>query len=48
MKEVGCHRNIVSMLACCTTAEPMYLVVEYLTNGDLRSYLRERRKQVNE
>ena len=48
MKEVGCHRNIVNMLACCTTVEPMYLVVEYLANGDLLSYLRKRRQQVEE
>ena len=46
MKEVGSHRNIVNMLGCCTSVEPMYLVVEYLANGDLLNYLRKRRNQV--
>lgn len=46
MKEVGVHRNIVNMLGCCTRVEPMYLVVEYISNGDLLNYLRKRRDQV--
>ena len=46
MKEVGSHRNIVNMLGCCISVEPMYLVVEYLANGDLLNYLRKRRNQV--
>ena len=46
MKEVGCHRNIVNMLGCCISVEPMYLVVEYLANGDLLNYLRKKRNQV--
>ena len=46
MKEVGSHRNIVNMLGCCTSVEPMYLVVEYVPNGDLLNYLRKRRNQV--
>jgi len=45
MKEVGSHRNIVNMLGCCTSVEPMYLVVEYVSNGDLLNYLRKRRNQ---
>ncbi|XP_078349463.1 uncharacterized protein LOC144634385 [Oculina patagonica] len=48
MKKVGSHRNIVNMLGCCTSVEPMYLVVEYLANGDLLNYLRKRRNQVFE
>ena len=46
MKEVGVHRNIVNMLGCCTRVEPMYLVVEYVSHGDLLNYLRKRRDQV--
>lgn len=46
MKEVGSHRNIVNMLGCCTSVEPLFLVVEYLANGDLLNYLRKRRNQV--
>ena len=46
MKEVGSHRNIVNMLGCCISVEPMYLVVEYLANGALLNYLRKRRNLV--
>ncbi|XP_031561076.1 fibroblast growth factor receptor 2-like [Actinia tenebrosa] len=43
MKDVGAHRNIVNMLGCGTVCEPMFLIVEYLHNGDLLHYLRKRR-----
>ncbi|KAK3747366.1 hypothetical protein QZH41_005267 [Actinostola sp. cb2023] len=29
MKNVGCHRNIISMVACCTKEEQAFLVVEF-------------------
>ncbi|XP_020898230.1 receptor-type tyrosine-protein kinase FLT3, partial [Exaiptasia diaphana] len=43
MKDVGSHRNIVNMLGCGTLSDPMFLIVEYLPNGDLLHYLRKRR-----
>ena len=46
MKQIGYHLNILNLLACCTTANPMFLVVEFAKNGDLLQYLRERREQV--
>ena len=46
MKQIGYHRNILNLLACCTMAKPMFLVVEFARNGDLLNYLRKRREQV--
>ena len=47
MKEVGSHKNIVSMVSCCTLEEPnMFLLVEYAPYGDLLHYLRKHRKTV--
>ncbi|XP_031560963.1 fibroblast growth factor receptor homolog 1-like [Actinia tenebrosa] len=43
MKIVGFHRNIVSMLACCTKEEQVFLVVEYAMHGDLLNFLRQKR-----
>ena len=47
MKDVGSHPNIVNMLGCCTLTEPMFLIVEYVSFGDLLHYLRKRRGQVS-
>ncbi|KAK3709038.1 hypothetical protein QZH41_014917 [Actinostola sp. cb2023] len=46
MKNVGCHRNIISMVACCTKEEHVFLVVEFAKDGDLLNLLRERRKKI--
>ena len=46
MKQIGYHRNILNLLACCTMTNPMFLVVEFAKNGDLLQYLRKRRRQV--
>ena len=46
MKQIGYHRNILNLLACCTMTNPMFLVVEFAKNGDLLQYLRKRREQV--
>ena len=46
MKAVGSHKNIVSMVGCCTLEEPMFLLVEYAPYGDLLHYLRKHRKTV--
>ena len=46
MKQIGYHRNILNLLACCTMTNPMFLVVEFAKNGDLLQYLRNRRERV--
>ncbi|KAL9957968.1 hypothetical protein ACROYT_G034928 [Oculina patagonica] len=46
MKQIGYHRNILNLMACCTITTPMFLVVEFAKYGDLLQYLRKRREQV--
>ena len=46
MKEVGTHRNIVSMLGYWIQSPPIMLIMEYVPNGDLLQWLRNKRKQV--
>ena len=48
MKNVGYHRNIISMVACCTKEEQVFLVVEFAEHGDLLHLLRDKRNKVNE
>uniref|UniRef100_A0A1I7X0M7 Protein kinase domain-containing protein n=1 Tax=Heterorhabditis bacteriophora TaxID=37862 RepID=A0A1I7X0M7_HETBA len=44
MKTLGYHERLVNMLACITESEPLCLVVEYCSDGDLLNFLRERCK----
>ena len=37
---------VVNMMGCVTMEEPMMLVLEFITHGDLLSYLRAIRKRV--
>ena len=46
MKAIGYHENILAILGCCTQQLPLCLIVEYVPNGDLQSYLRKLRKEV--
>ena len=46
MKLLGSHKNVVSMVGCCTIQEKMFLVIEYVPCGDLLTWLRCRRKMV--
>ncbi|KAH3853468.1 hypothetical protein DPMN_095992 [Dreissena polymorpha] len=48
MKDIGYHRNIVSLLGCCTLRQPYCLVVEHLPNGDLLAYLRKLRQEIKQ
>ncbi|KAA0191174.1 Tyrosine-protein kinase Abl [Fasciolopsis buskii] len=36
------HRNLVQLLGVCTREPPLYLITEYMSNGNLLNYLRTR------
>ncbi|XP_062580874.1 uncharacterized protein LOC134242768 [Saccostrea cucullata] len=46
MKGIGYHRNVISMLACCTLNDPICLIVEHAAQGDMLSYLRNIRQNI--
>ena len=46
MKTIGYHRNIVNLVGCSTISKPLCLIVEYMPNGDLLHFLRQRRSKV--
>lgn len=48
MKDIGYHRNIVSILGCCTLRQPYCLVVEHMPHGDLLAYFRNIRQKLQE
>ena len=39
------HANIVRLLCVCFTAQPSFIVLEYMPGGDLKGYLTEIRDQ---
>jgi len=43
MKVIGKHVNIINLIGCCTQEGPLYVLVEYAPNGNLRDYLRAHR-----
>ncbi|XP_045779071.1 fibroblast growth factor receptor homolog 1-like isoform X2 [Maniola jurtina] len=43
MKMIGKHVNIINLLGCCTQDGPLYVIVEYAPNGNLREFLRNHR-----
>ncbi|XP_025114135.1 fibroblast growth factor receptor 2-like [Pomacea canaliculata] len=43
MKFIGQHKNIINLLGCCTQSGPLYVIVEFAPNGNLRDYLRSHR-----
>ncbi|XP_022111654.1 mitogen-activated protein kinase kinase kinase A-like [Acanthaster planci] len=45
MTSIGHHPNVVSLLGACRRQEVLYVALEYLPRGDLRSYLRTARSQ---
>ena len=38
VKLLGAHKNVVSMVGCCTLEEKMFLVIEYVPCGDLLTW----------
>ncbi|XP_038056137.1 angiopoietin-1 receptor-like [Patiria miniata] len=45
MSSIGYHPNVVSLLGACHHQDLLLVALEYLPNGDLRSYLRTARSQ---
>ncbi|XP_031555092.1 insulin-like growth factor 1 receptor [Actinia tenebrosa] len=42
------HDNIVQLYGVCTTNEPVYIVMELMIHGDLKSFLLARRRIINQ
>ena len=47
MKQIGSHRNVLSMLGYWIKSEPIMLIMEYVPHGDLLQWLRNKRQQVS-
>ncbi|XP_054707143.1 tyrosine kinase receptor Cad96Ca-like [Uloborus diversus] len=45
MKLLDPHPNVVTLLGCCTDRDPLFLIMEYVHNGKLQTYLRESRAE---
>ncbi|XP_065211978.1 tyrosine kinase receptor Cad96Ca [Planococcus citri] len=45
MKMLDPHPNVVRLLGCCTEKDPIFVIMEYVPNGKLQSYLRHSRAQ---
>ncbi|XP_054155025.1 tyrosine kinase receptor Cad96Ca-like [Oppia nitens] len=43
MLQLGNHPNVVKLLGCCTENVPYFLIMEFVANGKLLSYLRKHR-----
>lgn len=43
MQDLGIHPNVVNVLAVCTVGDPVYLIMDYFTHGDLLGFLRATR-----
>ncbi|XP_070555115.1 uncharacterized protein [Ptychodera flava] len=46
LKKLDTHPNIISLLGCCTTVDPIYIMMEYAKNGDLQTFLRNHRPDI--
>ena len=47
LKMIGKHKNIISLVGCCTQGGPLQVVVEYAPYGNLRDFLRQHRISSN-
>lgn len=43
MKMIGTHINIINLLGCCSQDGPLYVIVEYAPNGNLKDFLKKHR-----
>ena len=47
IKSIGFHKNIINVIGTSTMMKPLFLVLEYMSHGDLQHYLRKKRSDVN-
>ncbi|XP_070551631.1 tyrosine kinase receptor Cad96Ca-like isoform X2 [Ptychodera flava] len=45
LQRIEPHRNILSLLGCCTEKEPIYVIMELMGQGNLLKYLRDYRQE---
>ncbi|KAL5020342.1 hypothetical protein ScPMuIL_003234 [Solemya velum] len=43
LKKIPHHINVVAYLGCCKKNDPVFIILEYVANGNLQSYLRRGR-----
>ena len=48
MRKIGNHPNLVNMVACIIHTRPQALILELCEDGDLLTYVRERRNKMLE
>ncbi|VEN39836.1 unnamed protein product [Callosobruchus maculatus] len=44
LKKIGYHENVVKLLGCVTIEEPYLMIMEYISGGSLKEYLKKLRK----
>ncbi|XP_039276826.1 LOW QUALITY PROTEIN: tyrosine kinase receptor Cad96Ca [Nilaparvata lugens] len=45
MKSLEPHPHVVRLLGCCTEKDPLFVIMEFIANGKLQSFLRNSRAQ---
>ena len=46
MKLLGKHKNVIEMYGCCTFSQPISIIMEYASHGNLINYLRSLKQKV--
>ncbi|XP_002731720.1 fibroblast growth factor receptor 4-like, partial [Saccoglossus kowalevskii] len=46
LKSITSHKQVVTLIGCCTHDGPIFIVLEYLVFGNLQTYLRERKTNI--
>ncbi|XP_059142991.1 vascular endothelial growth factor receptor 2-like [Physella acuta] len=45
MSRIPRHLNVVNYLGCCSLIDPVMIIMEYISGGDLQTFLRQRRRR---
>ncbi|XP_065658676.1 tyrosine-protein kinase receptor torso isoform X5 [Hydra vulgaris] len=46
MKKIGYHKNVLNLIGCSTVKKPFCIIAEFMENGDLLHFLRNRRNKL--